>query len=123
MKEKNAQIMGKEAEEQARAYLNANGVKILDCNWRYKKYEIDIIGIDGDFLVIYEVKARSTDAFGEPELSVTRKKQSFLVATAAKYIEEKELDLEVRFDILALLAINNNYTVKHLKSAFYPLIK
>lgn len=115
--------MGREAEEQARAYLNANGVKILDTNWRFKKFEIDIIGIDGDFLVIYEVKARSTDAFGEPELFVTRKKQSFLVAAAAQYIEEKGLDLEVRFDILALLAINNNFTVKHLKSAFYPVIK
>jgi len=81
------------------------------------------IRIDGDFLVIYEVKARSTDAFGEPELFVTRKKQRFLVTAAAQYIEEKGLELEVRFDILAILAINNNFTVKHLKSAFYPEIK
>ncbi|MBK9285564.1 MAG: YraN family protein [Sphingobacteriaceae bacterium] len=115
--------MGREAESRAKAFLESKGIKILDTNWRYKKLEIDIIGVDGNNLVFFEVKARSTADFGEPEIFVNPKKQRFIVEAAHHYIEQKDIVLEARFDVIAILLINNNYVVKHLKSAFYPHFK
>jgi putative endonuclease len=69
------------------------------------------------------VKARSTLAFGEPEMFVTTRKQGFIISAANHYLQENNIGLESRFDILALLQNNNNFTVKHLEGAFYPSVK
>jgi putative endonuclease len=119
----NSQKLGKEAEEMAREFLVKNGYKILECNWRYKKYEIDIIGQVKDKIVFFEVKARSTDAFGDPEMFVTKKKQNFLIAAADNYLQTNNVEIEARFDIIAFLQYNNKLTVKHLEGAFYPSLK
>jgi putative endonuclease len=121
--QKDSQKFGKEAEEMAKQFLKKNGYTILHSNWRFKKYEIDIIGQINDTIVFFEVKARSTDAFGDPEMFVTPKKQKFLVTAANQYLQDNEIALEARFDIVSVLQINNNLTVKHLEGAFYPSLK
>lgn len=119
----NSQNQGQAGEQLARTYLVGQGYKVLDTNWRFKKYEIDIIVTKGETIVFVEVKTRKNGTFGEPELSVTRQKQGFLIAAAKQYIQEKNIALESRFDIVAVTGLNNNHTVKHLESAFYPLLK
>lgn len=114
---------GEEGELLARNYLLKCGYKILETNWRYRKLEIDLIAKKGETMVFIEVKTRKNDTFGDPELFVTRKKQAFIIAAANQYLVENNIELESRFDIIAVLRINNNYTVKHLEGAFYPLIK
>ncbi|MDC1081167.1 YraN family protein [Flavobacteriaceae bacterium] len=47
---------------------------MLEQNYRYRKAEIDIIAIQDDFIVVVEVKARSSSFFGSPESFVTKKK-------------------------------------------------
>jgi putative endonuclease len=120
---KNSQKMGREAEQAAREFLMENGYTILECNWRFKKYEIDIIGKKNEWMVFFEVKARSSAEFGEPELFVNKKKQGFLIAAADWYLKENNIEEEARFDIISLLQINNKFTVKHLEGAFYPSVK
>ena len=123
MDKKNSQKLGREGEKAAKDYLEYNGYNVLETNWRFKKYEIDIIAREGNTMVFIEVKARSTDEFGDPELFVTRKKQRFLIAAADFYIQERDIELESRFDVIALLPINNTFTIKHIKEAFYPALK
>jgi len=120
---KNSQKTGTWAEEKAVKFLIEKNYSILARNWRFKKYEIDIIARDKQTLVFVEVKARSTDAFGEPEVFVNRQKQRFLIAAANQYLLENNIELESRFDIISILVINNNITVKHLEDAFYPSLK
>jgi len=48
---------GKEAEQMAVNYLVESGYEILHCNWRYSRYEIDIIAKKNELLRIIEVKA------------------------------------------------------------------
>jgi len=120
MAKKNSQKFGKDAEELARKYLVKKGYTIVQSNWRFKKYEVDIIAESTDYFVFVEVKARSTEVFGEPEMFVTLKKQQFLIAAAHNYLQENDIQKEARFDIIAVLPINNNYSVKHLEGAFYP---
>jgi putative endonuclease len=120
---KKSQKLGRDAEKAARDYLEQNGYNVLETNWRFRKYELDIIAKEGETMVFIEVKARSTDEFGEPEIFVNRKKQRFMVAAADFYIQERDIPLESRFDVIALLPINDSFTIKHIKDAFYPALK
>lgn len=118
-----SQKLGSEGEELARKHLLKEGHIILATNWRYKKYEIDIISKKGQTIVFSEVKTRKNNTFGEPEVFVTKKKQNFLIAAANEYIIQNNIDLESRFDIIAIISLNNNQVVKHLEDAFYPVVK
>ena len=104
-------------------YLEQIGHKILAINWRYKKYEVDIISRWENTIVFIEVKTRKSLTFGEPELFVGRKKQGFLVAAANEYMLQNNLPLESRFDIVAIVWHSNSQVVKHLPEAFYPPVK
>lgn len=112
---------GKIGEEQALAFLKSKGYMILERNWRYKKLEIDIIASDGEFLAIIEVKTRKNDVFGAPEVFVDRSKQKKVIRATHEYIKEKEIEKEVRFDIISV----NNATghIEHIQRAYYPDLK
>lgn len=114
------QELGRLGEEFALHLLVTKGFKILAKNWRYRKDEVDIIAKDDQFLVIVEVKTRSTSYFGEPYTAVTKKKQGFLIRAANAYIEKYDVDLECRFDIISIVFAENRHQVEHIEDAFYP---
>ena len=120
---KNSQNFGKEGEELARKFLIKKGFKILAQNWRFKKLEIDIIAENEEFIVFFEVKSRSGDAFGEPELFVNKKKQNFIISAANHYLQTKDIEKEARFDIISVLQKNNTITVNQIERAFFPTVK
>ena len=72
--------------------------------------------------MIAEVKTRSSNAFGEPEVFVNRQKQRNLIKAANAYLEKKNLMLESRFDILSVMKTGDKYKVNHIQNAFYPII-
>jgi putative endonuclease len=111
---------GQEGEKLAVDFLQRKGYKILWKNWRYKHKEVDIIAIDKEELVIVEVKLRSTDYFGDPSEAVTKKKQRFLIEAAEAYLETREDEPEVRFDIVSIISGNSDHTIEHITDAFNP---
>lgn len=113
-------ILGKEGEDLAVQFLKELGYEIVEENWQYKKFEIDVIAKDGNEMVFVEVKTRSTSFFGEPEEAVTNQKQKHLIEGADFYLNENEIDLESRFDVISIVLNNNKPQIKHIKSAFYP---
>jgi putative endonuclease len=119
----NTIMSGAAGEITATGFLRAAGFSILERNWRFRKFEVDIIAREGDTLVFIEVKSRKNNTFAEPEVSVTRKKQRFLVAAAHAYITEKNIDLEARFDIVAITGDADERAVNHIRDAFYPVVK
>jgi len=110
--------LGKKGEELAVDFLQKNNYKILDRNWRYKKAEVDIITLKNDVLAVIEVKTRSSNYFGNPQDFVNPKKIQLLVEAINEYVTSKDLDVEVRFDIIAILKNNNTFDIEHLKDAF-----
>ncbi|RLD40240.1 MAG: YraN family protein [Bacteroidetes bacterium] len=112
--------LGKEGELLARQMLEGKGYKILETNWRHDKDEIDIIAMDGDELVIVEVKTRSSDYFGNPEDAVNFRKEAFLIRSTEAYLEEKNLDCDSRFDIVSIILKDGKPDFYHIKDAFYP---
>jgi len=113
-------ILGEKGEVLAREYLEKLGYQIIVTNWRERKFEIDLIAIDNEELVFVEVKTRRTDFFENPEDAVTPKKQQHLINGADCYVQENEIDLECRFDVIAVVHNEHRTEVKHIKSAFLP---
>ena len=112
--------LGREGEKEAVRYLKNKGYEILETNWHYHRYEIDIIAKNKDILAIVEVKTRATEYFGDPEDAVDYKKRRKIVESADAYIEEKDLDVDVRFDIVSIIKIKNTLKLRYIEDAFYP---
>ncbi|MEW6773886.1 MAG: YraN family protein [Bacteroidota bacterium] len=111
--------IGKKGENIAVEFLVQNGYSILEQNWRFKHLEIDIIAEKGDFLVIVEVKYRAYTTYGEPEVFVNKQKQKFLIEATNHYIQQKNINKEVRFDIIAISRKNGQLSIHHIQDAFY----
>lgn len=99
-----SQKIGFAAEEQARDYLTAQGLKWISSNYCCRVGEIDLIMRDSDFLVFIEVRARSTRAFGGAVASVTHSKQQKIIKTALCYLQAHKLQDKQpsRFDVVSL---------------------
>lgn len=115
---------GKHGEEIAAAHLRQQGFVILETNWRYRRFEVDIIAKDGNLLVFVEVKTRSYDYFGRPEEFVTPAKERRLATAAAAYMEQNGHHWAMRFDVVSVLMKNaSDFKVEHIKDAFFPGIE
>lgn len=113
---------GKAGEEIALNYLTEKGYTILETNWQFGKEEIDIIAINSEYLIIIEVKTRTTDLFGDPASFVNKHKQRMLVRAAQVYAERYRITQEVRFDIISVLLMDKKQPmITHLVDAFYPV--
>ncbi len=115
--------LGNKGEELALEYIRNLGYKVLATNWRFLKDEIDMIAMDGSFLVIIEVKTRRSSYFGEPEVFVTHTKQKALIRCANRFIIQKDFRGETRFDIVSVILTANEHQITHIKDAFYPTLR
>jgi putative endonuclease len=113
---------GKEGEEASVNYLRKLGYQILETNWRFRKLELDIIALDGDMLVAIEVKTRSTNEFGEPEVFVTKSKQKKIIKAINHYVQQTGAENEIRLDIIAVVSRNGQTDIHHIPEAFYPAV-
>jgi putative endonuclease len=111
--------LGKLGEELAVEFLRKDGYEILETNWTFQKAEIDIIAQKENTLAVVEVKTRSSLEFGLPQDFVKPKKIQLLVKAINEYVVSKDLDIEVRFDIIAVHKENKSFAIEHLKDAFY----
>jgi putative endonuclease len=112
--------LGERGEDAAAAYLERIGVQVVQRNWRCSRGEVDIVGIDGQTVVLCEVKTRTTRAKGSPEESITATKRRRYARLAEAYMQESGLeDVTVRFDVIALLVIGaDRALLRHHRGAF-----
>jgi putative endonuclease len=108
-------IRGESAEEQAHNFLIGQGLKPVNRNFRCKHGELDLIMSDNKTLVIVEVRFRKTDKYGSAAESVTRSKQSRIIAAAQVYLAGQKTDCPVRFDVIA---ISGTGKIDWIKNAF-----
>lgn len=109
---------GLKGEELARQHIEQLGFKVKERNWRYRKKEIDLIGVDADDLVIIEVKTRASNQHGEPQDFVSKTKQAYLIAAANAYARKINWPGSIRFDIVAI-TIKPKLKLEYLREAFY----
>ncbi|WP_338731985.1 YraN family protein [Mangrovimonas cancribranchiae] len=111
--------LGKKGEQLAVDFLLKKGYDIVERNYRFDKAEVDIIAQQKSTLAIVEVKTRSTVDFGNPQDFVKPKQIKNLVKAVDEYVTENGLDVEVRFDIIAIVKQKSTFEIEHLEDAFF----
>lgn len=110
--------LGQEGEEMAVAFLRKKGYSILERNYRFQKAEVDILAQKGKVLAAVEVKTRSTPDFGDPQDFVKKKQINLLVKAVDHFVNDQKLDVQVRFDIIAIIRNKMGTRIEHLEDAF-----
>jgi putative endonuclease len=110
-------LLGRRGEELAAEYLESLGMLIVARNWRCPDGEIDIVALDGDALVIAEVKTRRSLAYGHPFEAVDADKLARLHRLGSAWCRDHGLRLPLRrVDVIAVLDDGvGKPTVEHLK--------
>jgi putative endonuclease len=107
---------GNEFEQKACEFLQANGLILIQRNYRCPRGEIDLIMQDGSFIVFIEVRSRTCSNFGFAEETVDRQKQKKLLYSAMHFLEyENGSDtVDCRFDVIGF----SNNKLEWIKDAF-----
>lgn len=103
----NNQNKGNKGEELAVAYLLSKGYSILERNWRFRHWEVDIISAKNRFLYFIEVKTRHSLRYGRPEESITRDKMNHLKNAAEEYQYQHPEWKYIQFDVIAITMVND----------------
>lgn len=98
------QADGDAGEERALRYLEKQGLKLVERNFRCKGGEIDLVMQDGAALVFVEVRKRAGTGFGGAAASVTSRKQGRLVIAAQTFLQRYRMPPPCRFDVVAINA-------------------
>jgi len=114
--------LGKYGEQLAESYLGKRGYQIKARNWKFRKAELDLVTEKDDWVVVVEVKTRRLNAVERPQDAVTIGKQKRIVRAADAYIQEHEVDLECRFDVISVIINGGKYEIEHIEDAFQPIV-
>ncbi len=127
--EKSTKTIGDFGEKKAAEYLQKNGFRIVERQYRYKKCEIDIIAEDKEFLAFVEVKTRSSagpgcGGFGRPARAVTQDKQRHLLCAAYDFLRKRPSVKQPRMDVIEVyIQLQDNGKIEvnqiiHIRNAF-----
>ena len=118
--------LGRWGEEQASLYLENQGYRIIDRDWKLGKRDLDIVALspEGDQVVIVEVKTRSSADYQLPEQAVDVRKMRNLAMAAHAYVKAHDIAQEIRFDIISVIGGGAASTerIEHLRDAFNPML-
>ena len=96
--------LGNWGEDLAARHLEGLGLTILDRKWRCRDGEIDVVALDGESLVVCEVKTRSTEAYGSPLAAVTPMKVRRLRRLALAWLDCHDTRVsDIRFDVIGIV--------------------
>lgn len=115
----NNKTLGDKGEQAAEQYIQGQGMRILQKNFRIWGGEIDLIAMDGDTLVFLEVKTRRGRAFGTGAEAIGPKKKQVLLRTAEVFAAQTgQLNQPMRFDVADIYVDENgNYNINYIKNA------
>lgn len=100
------QETGQIGEDIAAEYLVKNGYTLLERNWRFRHWEVDLIAFKNRKLHFVEVKTRYSVRFGKPEESITREKMTHLRNAAEEYQYRHPEWKYLQFDVIAITLVN-----------------
>lgn len=99
----NKRALGTAYEQIAGRYLESQGYQILEYNYRCRLGEIDLIALDGEYLVFCEVKYRAGAGSGDPLEAVDGRKQKIIWRVAQQYLLHRHVgDVPCRFDVIGI---------------------
>lgn len=111
---------GEAGEKYAEHYLRQCGYRIIACNFRCRRGEIDIIAERGGILCFVEVKTRRGRAYGLPAEAVNHRKRARIRIAAEYYLlcHPEYRNYSFRMDIMELLIVDGRVWIRYLENAF-----
>jgi putative endonuclease len=111
--------LGRRGEELAAAHLETLGYKLTDRNHVNRLGELDLVALDGETVVVVEVKSRGR-AGRAPAEAVDFRKRRKLVQVAALFLRLRRWqDRPVRFDVVEVVSPPGSApVVNHIRRAF-----
>ena len=116
-------ILGNKGETIAVKLLQEKGLTILETNWVHDRKELDIIALDGELLVIVEVKSRTWERYEDPADSITDGKIRNILEATEAYIFQNNINREVRFDLIFIKFFKDHEETVYIPSAFSPMVE
>jgi putative endonuclease len=113
--------LGNRGETLASQFLERQGMRILERQYRGNYGELDLVAQDGDTVVFIEVKTRTTAIAGDPTEAVTPTKQKKITQSALAYLKRRRwLNRRTRFDVVSILwnGPGGEPEIRHYPSAF-----
>ncbi len=117
--------LGRAGENAAAHFLQQLGYRIVARGHRQRLGEIDLIAIDGQWIVFVEVKTWASNREGDPSLAVDKGKQEKLTRAALIYLKRRGLlNQPARFDVVSIVwpktadSLKSTPTIRHFKNAF-----
>lgn len=109
-------------ERAAQRLFIKKGYDIIDVNYRNYAGEIDIIAFKDGQTVFAEVKSRRSTGYGYPGETVNRKKRERYYKAALYYIAEKDIEMDMRFDVMEIFLDDRGKPcrINHIEDAFRP---
>ncbi len=93
---------GRDAERRAARWLEAQGLALVESNYRCRFGEIDLIMREGMQLVFVEVRMRARPGYGGAAASIDRRKREKLVRAARHYLSRLPQAPACRFDAVLI---------------------
>jgi len=109
-----SKINGQTGENLALAYLQQQGLTLVERNVRYPFGELDLVMRQGKLWVFVEVKYRTSNRFGGAIQALSTKQIYRLRQAATHYLQVNHLDAQCRLDLIAIEAGQIHW----LKNAF-----
>ena len=116
---------GRRSERAAAKYLRGLGYRLLAANVSDRDGELDLLALDGETLVIVEVRSTSSerpDAMNETAASVDLRKQRKITEATSRFLARRRLlgKIAVRYDVLVIAwpEAAREPTVRHIPHAF-----
>ncbi len=113
-------LVGREAEHAACEFLQAQGLKLLEQNFRVRGGEIDLIMSDGAVVVFVEVRARQHAGFMHPAESINARKRQRLINAGTRYLQRSGglHTTRARFDVVCIFGAGGDRKLEWIKGAF-----
>jgi putative endonuclease len=109
------QVRGRWGEDLAADWYVAHRYRVLARNWRGAMGELDLVVRRRRLVVVVEVKARRSDAFGSAAAAVGPVKQRRIRRLAAEWLASTGTGgVDVRFDVVAVTGT----TIEVIEAAF-----
>lgn len=114
--------IGSLGEQYAAAWLENQGWRTLDRNWRCRYGELDLVSRNPMGQIVFvEVKTRRTLRYGTPQEAVTSSKQINLRHAAVQWLAAPEHRMPhhgVRFDVITVIVRGERPLLHHIEGAF-----
>ncbi len=114
----NTTEVGRRGEELAESFLRKSGYKVRERNFWCRFGEIDLIAVDGDYIVFIEVKTARDNSFF-PQENITAQKRTRIIKVANYYRTNFKFKNNYRFDVVIVQLKKEEAEFDLIKNAFY----